>query len=539
MSNAQSSTIAQNGRLTTNPPRRFFTMKKVIVGVLLLALLGGGAYLYITRGKAQTVAPPVQAAPAVEASGQTIAEAKVVPLRSAALSLSSGGIVAEVLVKEGDQVKAGQVIARLDDADLKLDLEKAQVDLKQAKADYQALLKGTTPEAIAAAKARIAQARGQYQQTAGSVTKADIAAARANLAAAQARLAELQAGHTDARDAELGLQQAQTQLQAKRDSLSQAKTDAQLQMQQRVNELTKAQSAYATAKHNWEYVQQTGRDPSQVTIDPQSGKKSHLKLDDKQKQQYADAFVQAEAAMHSAEAAVQQAQVDYDAARAAEVSGVQAAEQDVASAQSRLDAQRAGGDKQQLAAAQAQVASTQAELNRLTGASRSGTLEAAQASVAEAEAELAKLTADPDSSELARAEAAIARAELGVKQAQRALDLATLTAPFAGTIAALDLKVREYVAPGAPIVQLADAGGWQIETSDLTELNVGNVHEGDAVTISFDAIPDLKLPGTVTRIKGLGENKQGDITYTVVVKPNQQDARLRWNMTASVSIKAR
>jgi HlyD family secretion protein len=513
-------------------------MKKVLVGVLLLALLGGGAYFYMIRGNAQT-APPAQAAPAVEASSQTIAEAKVVPVRSAALSLASGGIVAEVLVKEGDQVTAGQVLARLDDADLKLDLEKALLDLKQAKADYQALLKGATPEAIAAAKARIAQAQGQYQQTAGSVTKADIAAARANLAAAQARLTALQAGHTDARDAELALAQAQTQAQAKRDSLSQAKTDAQLQMQQRVQDLTKAQSAYATAKHNWEYVQQTGRDPSAVTIEAQSGKKSHVKLDDKQKQQYADAFVQAEAAMHSAEAAVTQAQVDYDAARAAEVSGIQAAEQDVASAQARLDAQRAGGDKQQLAAAQAQVASAQAELNRLIGANRGGELEAAQANVAIAEAELAKLTADPDSSELARAEAAIARAELGVRQAQRALDLATLKAPFAGTIAALDLKLREYVAPGAPIVQLADAGGWQIETSDLTELSVGNVHEGAPATISFDALPGVTLPGTVTRIKGLGENKQGDITYKVVVKPVQQDARLRWNMTASVSIDGR
>jgi HlyD family secretion protein len=515
-------------------------MKKVVISVLVLALLAGGVYFYMARGTAETAAPSVaQAAPVAETSGQTIAEAKVVPVRSAALSLSSGGMVAEVLVKEGDQVAAGQVLARLDDTDLKLDLEKAQVDLKQAKADYQALIKGATPEQIAAAKAVIAQAQGQYQQTAGSVTKADIAAARASLAAAQAKLDALQAGHTDARDAGLALQQAQTQAQAKRDQLSAAKTDAQLQMQQRVQDLTKAQSAYATAKHNWEYVQQTGRDPSAVLLDPQSGKRSHVKLDDKQKQQYADAYVQAEAAMHSAEAAVTQAQVDYDTARQAEVTGVQAAEQDMTSAQSRLDALRAGGDRQQLAAARAQVASAQAELNRLTGANRGGQIAAAQANVAIAQAELAKITADPDASELARAEAAIARDELAVKQAQRAIDLATLTAPFAGTIAALDLKVREYVAPGAPVVQLADVGGWQIETSDLTELNVVKVREGDAVTLTFDAIPDLKLPGTISRIKGFGENRQGDITYKVIVKPGQQDARLRWNMTATVNIKGR
>jgi HlyD family secretion protein len=534
------SAIANSGVQTISETKRsVLTMKKLIIGIVGLALLGGGAYFYLGRATSTPAEAPIAAAAPVTASNMVVAEAKVVPSRSATLSLSSGGMVAEVLVKEGDQVTAGQVLARLDASDLQLKLEKAQIDLKQAQADQQALERGATAEQLAEANARIAQAQGDYQRTAGSVTKADIAAARDTLAAAQARLAALQAGHTGARDAELALQQAETQLHAQRNQLSAAKTDAELLIQQRVNELTKAQSAYATAKQSWGYVQETGRDPSQVTIDPQSGKKSHLKLDDKQKQQYADSFVQAEAAMHSAEAAVQQAQVAYDAARQAETSGVQAAEQDLASAQARLDAQRAGGDAQQLAAARAAVASAQAELNQLSGASRSGNLASAQANVALAEAGLAKLTADPDLGALAQAAATVARAELALKEAQHAIAETTLTAPFAGTLASLDLKVREYVAPGTPIARLADSSAWQIETTDLTELNVAKAYEGAPVTISFDALPGVTLPGTVTRIKGLGENRQGDITYTVVVKPNQQDPRLRWNMTASVSIDGR
>ncbi len=60
--------------------------------------------------------------------------------------------------------------------------------------------------------------------------------------------------------------------------------------------------------------------------------------------------------------------------------------------------------------------------------------------------------------------------------------------------------------------------------------------EGSPATLEFDAIPDLQLPGKVTQIKSYGENRQGDIVYTVVVKPDQQDPRLRWNMTAKVTI---
>ena len=83
---------------------------------------------------------------------------------------------------------------------------------------------------------------------------------------------------------------------------------------------------------------------------------------------------------------------------------------------------------------------------------------------------------------------------------------------------------------------MADLSDWRIETDDLTEINVVYVQEGDRVAISIDALPDLELEGTVTRIKPLGENKQGDITYTATITPDSIDERLRWNMTASVII---
>jgi HlyD family secretion protein len=101
------------------------------------------------------------------------------------------------------------------------------------------------------------------------------------------------------------------------------------------------------------------------------------------------------------------------------------------------------------------------------------------------------------------------------------------------------VEVGEQVAPGTAVAWLADLSAWEIETDDLTELNVVRVHEEDPVTISFDALPDLKLPGRVTAIKALGENKMGDITYTVTILPDRYDGRLRWNMTASVVIGAR
>ena len=70
----------------------------------------------------------------------------------------------------------------------------------------------------------------------------------------------------------------------------------------------------------------------------------------------------------------------------------------------------------------------------------------------------------------------------------------------------------------------------------MTEINVVFVNEGDRARINIDALPDLDLEGTVVRIKPLGENKQGDITYTATIIPDAYEDRLRWNMSASVTI---
>jgi HlyD family secretion protein len=516
---------------------RGYVMKKLLIGVAVLALLGAGVYGVFLRGEATETTTEAPPSTPVTAEETLVAEAKVVPAQYAALSLPIGGVIAEVLVQEGDQVQSGQALLRLDRAGIMAEVARAEAQLAQAQATYDNLVAGATPEEIAAADAQLRVAQAQLRQTEGSVTNADRAAATAQLQQAQAHLAELRAGPKplDLRSAEVQLEQAQTNLAAQRDQLSAAKTEAQLQMQQLVNDLTEAQAAYATAKRNWEYAQETGKDPNAV-LDPNTGKKTRMKLDDKQKQHYYDAYVQAEAAMHRAEVAVTQAQVAYDAARAAEVSGIQAAEQQVVSAQTDLDRLRAGADADELAAARAQMASSQASIDKLDGAQRGGALEGAQASVDQAKADLDRLRTGATKSDLAVAAAEVQSAGAGLKLAQVALSEAELRAPFAGVIAALEPKIGEYVAPGTPIIHLADLSAWRIETTDLTELNVVSVEAGSPAQMTFDAIPDLKLLGKVGRVRALGENKQGDITYVVTIDPDRYDGRLRWNMTASVTI---
>lgn len=161
-------------------------------------------------------------------------------------------------------------------------------------------------------------------------------------------------------------------------------------------------------------------------------------------------------------------------------------------------------------------------------------IQQALAALQSAKSNLAKLT--PTTEDLAASEANVNAAKAARDLAADTLARAKLVAPFAGTLVAFDPKVGEQVGVGAPVARLADTTNFQVETTDLTEINIVNIKEGDAAIVSLDALPEVELTGKVARIKGFGENKQGDIVYTVFIQLDKQDPRLRWNMTAKVTI---
>jgi multidrug resistance efflux pump len=158
----------------------------------------------------------------------------------------------------------------------------------------------------------------------------------------------------------------------------------------------------------------------------------------------------------------------------------------------------------------------------------------AQAQAAVAQADVAILQAQAG---LSQAEAAVLQAQTAVDAAQATLDRALLTAPFAGTVAAIAVEAGEVLAPGVPVVTLADFSAWQVETTDLSELDVVHVAVGDTVRVRIDALPDQTLSGTVTEISAVSRLNRGDVTYTVTIELNGADRLpLRWGMTVFVDI---
>jgi len=154
----------------------------------------------------------------------------------------------------------------------------------------------------------------------------------------------------------------------------------------------------------------------------------------------------------------------------------------------------------------------------------------------EAQRNYEKYKDGPAKEEVAEAQASLDQAKAQLSAAQADLAALELRAPFTGTVVRLDLKVGQYVNIGEGVILMADFSQWKVETTNLTELEVIDIPVGAPVEITFDALEDQKFTGAIGYIRALGENTEGDITYTAIVDIDEVDPRLRWNMTASLEI---
>ncbi len=141
----------------------------------------------------------------------------------------------------------------------------------------------------------------------------------------------------------------------------------------------------------------------------------------------------------------------------------------------------------------------------------------------------------PNPEKKALSEAQLSNAKAQAAAAQDALNGYELKAPFDGIVTDINTKLDELIGTEKYAVQVADFSAWYIETSDLTELEVVNVREGQKVTVEPDALPGVTLNGTVESISQSYTVQGGDIQYVVKIKLDTSDPRLRWGMTVQTT----
>jgi HlyD family secretion protein len=134
--------------------------KRLIVIAIVLGL-GVAAYVW-----ASSRPQPLVASGTVEA-------------RDIRVGSKVGGRIEQVLVREGDRVEAGQVLATFDDRELKATMDASL-------ANFQKLQRGFRPEEVEQVRAQAAQAKADYELRRNGNRKEDIDAAQADVDRARA-----------------------------------------------------------------------------------------------------------------------------------------------------------------------------------------------------------------------------------------------------------------------------------------------------------------------------------------------------------------
>ncbi|MEH1895597.1 MAG: ABC exporter membrane fusion protein [Nostoc sp.] len=160
--------MVRNSKLGYRTFPKYILRPSVAIGIIASLFVGGISFYIVKRWQnyvnSETQAPATQLPQlkTVTALGRIEPQGKVIKL-SAAVS-AEGSRVEELLVKEGDRVKAGQVIAILNSRDrLQAEFQEAQEQVKVAQANLNRTQAGAKRGEIAAQKAALARTEAERQ----------------------------------------------------------------------------------------------------------------------------------------------------------------------------------------------------------------------------------------------------------------------------------------------------------------------------------------------------------------------------------------
>ncbi len=156
---------------------------KWIIGLLVLAAIGAGGWMWVVRERPAAV-QAVSATPRVAGTQAAVLNASgyVTARRRATVSSKITGKVMEVNVEEGMSVREGQVLARLDDANVR-------AALMLAEAQVEAARRNVAENEVRLAEARLTLGRRQQLVKDGIATQADVDQAQAEVDSISARIA--------------------------------------------------------------------------------------------------------------------------------------------------------------------------------------------------------------------------------------------------------------------------------------------------------------------------------------------------------------
>ena len=478
---------------------KFVKKHKILTVLVVLALAGGGYYYYRFTNKPPAVTKYVLT-PAAKADIITTVSGtgQVSAVNQLDIKPKVSGDITAVKVAVGQQVKAGDVIARLDATDAQKAVRDAQVNLDSAKLSLAKLQEPADSLSILQAQNAIVQAQNSKQTAEDNLTKDyddgfnSVANAFIDLPTVMTGMTNILTGTTYASQWNMdyyadSVRQYDENVMAYRDDTNAAFQKAQTEYNQAFNDY-KAANRYSDHQTIENLVTETYN----TTKDMAEAVKSASNLI----QFYEDRLTERGLAP--------QPQAN-----------------------------------SHLSSLSSYIGMTNSQLTSLLNASQAfqndrQAITDAQSSITEKTAALAKLQAPPDPLDIQSQELSIKQRQNSLADAQANLAYYTVYAPFDGVIATVNAQRGDAAGTGTALATIVSSQ--QLADVTLNEVDAVKVKSGQKATITFDALPDLSIAAQVASIDVLGTTSQGVVSYNVELAFSVQDERVRPGMTVTASI---
>lgn len=401
------------------------------------------------------------------------------------------GRVIAVYVREGDKVRAGQVLVQLDNSDLFAQVRQAEAAVEAARAALSQAIIALDIQRTQS-QTRIEQARAELNQAVEQLSIVKEGARRQEKAQADEGVRQAQAAYERTKEA---VKMAEVELQQAREGVKQAEASLEAARQQlelmregyRKQQIAQAEAAFKQAEANLKVAQATYERfkplAEQGVITKQRFDEIVLQLESAKAQyeaakaqlsmmregfrsqeirQAEENVRQAEAALRIAKERVRMAEAAYNERLAA----LKQAEAALKAAEQQRDLVYEGARKQEIRQAEERVKQAREGLKMALAAAKEVEIKAEHVRMLQAQ---------------------LRQAEANLNAARVQLSYATIVAPFSGVVVKRHVDPGDMASPGIPLLTIVDPSSFRLEVT-VPETAVKFVRIGETVPVTVDAL---------------------------------------------------
>lgn len=472
-------------------------MKKIIIIISIIVIIIGGYFSLRAIFGSKESDYQIFKVTREEVIDLVSVTGTVISAKEIDLQFERAGEIRRVEVEVGDQVFTGQVLVRLDTAELNAQVQANQAALEIAQAKLVQTLAGTKPEDIQVYQAAVAKAEVEVTNKEQALINAQVDADNDLEEAYRDALDVVKTAYTKADKALLityiGI----------RKSYFAGSSQIAFNVQEKEDV---AENDLSLAKN---YLEAAEADANYENIDLALTKMN------KALTSIRDALAYLRSALDDPSVSDTVSSTD---------------ETSVDTERTNID-----GELVNITSAEQTISSTKIT-NQTNINTAQSNLETAEAALKKTQDELTAKQAGPRQVDIDLAQAEVRQAQANLRQAQEKINKSILRAPVAGIITLIEKEEGEMAQANQTIVSMIGAGRFQIE-ANVSETEIAKVNIGNMVSMSLDALgPEEKFAGRLIKIDPAETVVSGVIYYKVTSVFDVEDKRIKPGMTVNLDI---